>query len=238
MTNWDSYFNLRYSNCQSSDEAKGWDKNMKKILIEKIQWKYIKWKSSIYPIVTAFFIISVIAIIFICANFPDDSMVYNLGNSLFTGIIASIVVSVIIQIKQNRNDFERKRAILFDAGFHLTYFQTRYSEKKLINNKIDEDWEQIFRLCEKPAAYLCELYNSSVDILDVVDISIIRKINHNYRYILKLSESISANSKDSEFLTDSNEIMEVQNKYIHMVTEVKDNLFFLLIKWKKDSIID
>lgn len=211
---------------------------MKEPLIEKIKWGYIKWKSSIYPIVTVFFVISVIAIILICNNFPDDSMVYNLGNSLFTGIIASIVVSVIIQMKQDRNDFEKKRAILFDAGFHLTYFQTRYSEKKRINDKIDEDWAQIFRLCEKPAAYLCELYNSGADVLDVVDISIIRKINHNYRYILKLSELIGANSKDDEFLTDPNEIMEVQNKYIHMIAELKDKLIFLLIKWKKDSIID
>ena len=83
---------------------------MEESLNEKIKWGYIKWKSSIYPIVTVFFVISVIAILLIYDNFPDDSMVYNLGNSLFTGIIASIVVSVIIQMKQNKNDFEKKRA--------------------------------------------------------------------------------------------------------------------------------
>lgn len=217
---------------------KGWKKYMKETFIEKLKWKHIKWKSSVYAIVAVFFIISVAAIIFICTNFPADSIIYNLGNSLFTGIIASIVVAVIIQIKQDKNEFEKKRAILFDAGFYLKCFQEQYSQKKLVNNKVDEDWKQLFRLCEEPAAYLSELYKSGVDVLDIVDISIIRKINHNYKFILRLSESISANSKDKEFLKDSNEIMDVWNKYNHMVTELKENLFFLLIKWKKDAIID
>lgn len=37
---------------------------------------------------------------------------YSLGISVFTGIIASIIVSVIIQKKQDKEQFERKRAVL------------------------------------------------------------------------------------------------------------------------------
>lgn len=211
---------------------------LKETPIEKMRWKYINWKSSVYPIAAVSFLISVIAIISICIFFPSESIVYNLGNSLFTGIIASIVVTVIIQIKQDTLEFEKKRAILFDAGFYLTYFQKEYSEMKRANNKIDEDWEQIFRLCKKPAEYLSDLYKSDVGILDVADISIIRKIANNYKFILRLSESISANSEDKEFLRDPGEVQDVWNKYNKMVTEIKENLFYLLIKWEKDSIIN
>lgn len=231
-------YNLWYLNYQLLDEMKGRGNILKETFIEKIKWKNIKWKSSIYTICACIFIISVIAIIFICISFSSDSLVYSLGNSIFTGIIASIIVAVIIQIKQDKSEFEKKRAILFDAGFYLICFQKQYSEKKIVNNKLDEDWKQIFLLCEKPAEYLIELYKSGVDVLDIVDISIIRKINSNYKFILNLSKSISVNSKDEEFLRDSGEVMDIWDKYNHMVTELKENLFFLLIKWKKDSIID
>lgn len=210
---------------------------LKETLIEKIKWKYINWRSSIYPIVTIFFIISVAAIIFICTSFPSESIAYNLGNSLFTGIIASIVVAVIIQIKQDKLELEKKRAMLFDAGFYLTCFQKKYSEMKLANDKIDEDWEQIFWLCKEPAEYLSELYKSGVDIFDTVDITIIRKITNNYKFILRLSEPISANSKNKKFLSNPDEVQNVWNKYNKLVTELKENLFYLLIKWEKDSII-
>ena len=91
---------------------------MKESLSEKLKWKSVNLKSSIYPVCAIFFVISLIAIIIICYNFKPDSHVYSLGNSIFTGIIASIIVTVIIQKKQNKEQFERKRAVLFDAGFY------------------------------------------------------------------------------------------------------------------------
>lgn len=211
---------------------------MKETFIEKMQWKKIKWKSSVYRICALFFVLSVIAIICICITCSSDSIVYSVGNSLFTGIIASIVVSVILQVKQDKSSFEKKQAILLDASFYLLSFQKQYSEKKKDNDKLDEDWKQVFHLCEEPAKYLSELYKSGIDVFDIVDISILRKINSNYKFILALSDSISANSKDKKFLRDPDDIKNVWNKYEHMVTELKENLFFLLIKWKKDSIID
>lgn len=70
---------------------------MKESHSRKMKWKRIKLKSSIYPTCAIFSVISLIAIIIICCNFQSDSRVYSLGNSIFTGILASIIVSVIIQ---------------------------------------------------------------------------------------------------------------------------------------------
>ena len=213
-------------------------KIVKEPFMEKVKWKRLKIKSSIYAVCTILFVISLVAIIIICCNFSTDSIVYGVGNSLFTGIIASIIVSVIIQIKQDKEQFEKKRAILFDAVFFLKNFQNNYQERKKSDSNIDEDWRGIFDLCEEPARYLSELYQSGLDILDVVDISIIRRINSSYKFILEISKEISVHSKEKKFLKDPKEVTKVWNKYKKEVTELKENLFFLLIKWEKDSIID
>ena len=45
-------------------------------------------------------------------------------------------------------------------------------------------------------------------------------------------------TKDKKFLRDPAEIMEAWNKYDKEIIELKENLFYLIIKWKMDSIID
>ena len=45
-------------------------------------------------------------------------------------------------------------------------------------------------------------------------------------------------TKDKKFLRDPAEIMEAWNKYEKENRELKENLFYLIIKWKMDSIID
>ena len=110
---------------------------------------------------------------------------YSLGNSIFTGIIASIIVTVIIQKKQDKEQFERKRAVLFDAGFYLKKFEQDYNEKKKTNSRLDDDREQLFELCREPE-----------------------------------------------------EIVEVHDRFDKEIKELKENLFYLLIKWEKDSVID
>ena len=166
---------------------------MKESFSDKVKWKRLTFKSSIYPTCVVFSAVSLIAIIIICCNFKPDSLVYSLGNSIFTGIIASIIVSVVIQKKQDKEQLERKRAVLFDAGF---------------------------------------------DVLDVVDISILRSINSEYRFIMALSREISLHTNDKKFLKDSIEIIKVWNEYDKAIRELKRNLFCLLIKWEKDLIID
>ena len=211
---------------------------MKESLSEKMKWKRVKLKSSIYPVCAIFLVMSLIAIIIICCNFKPDSLVYSLGNSIFTGIIASIIVSVIIQRKLDKEQFERKRAVLFDAGFYLKKFEEDYKEKKKSNSKLDEDWQQLFELCREPAKYLSKMYKNGLDVLDVVDISILRSINSKYRFIMAVSKEINLHAKNKKFLRDPAEIMEVGNKYDKEIRELKENLFYLLIKWEKDSIID
>lgn len=210
---------------------------MKESLSEKLKWKSVNLKSSIYPVCAIFFVISLIAIIIICYNFKPDSPVYSLGNSIFTGIIASIIVTVIIQKKQDKEQFERKRAVLFDAGFYLKKFEQDYNEKK-INSRLDDDWEQLFELCREPAKYLSKMYRNGSEVLDVVDISILRSINSKYRFIISSSKAINALKKDKKFLREPEEIVEVHDRFDKEIKELKENLFYLLIKWEKDSVID
>lgn len=211
---------------------------MKESLLEKMKWKRVNLKSSIYPVCAIFFVISLIAIIIICYNLKTDSPVYSLGNSIFTGIIASIIVTVIIQKKQEKEQFERKRAVLFDAGFYLKKFEQDYNEKKKTNYRLDDDWKQLFELCREPAKYLSKMYRNGSDVLDVVDISIMRSINSKYRFIMSSSKAINALKKDKKFLREPEEIVEVHDRFDKEIKELKENLFYLLIKWEKDSIID
>lgn len=211
---------------------------MKKTFLEKIQWKRINWISSIYKIYVILLVVSSAAIFTICCNFKSESIVYNMGNSIFTGIIASIIVSIIIQIKQDKEQFERKKAILFDAGFYLKEFENNYRGKKICNPKLDDDWSQLFDLCREPAEYLSKMYGNGLDIFDVLDITILRLINSKYRLIMSLSKEISFHKKDKKFLRDTEQIMKVYNIYDEQIRTLKDNLFKLLIKWQKDSIID
>lgn len=211
---------------------------MKESLSEKLKWKRVNLKSSIYPVCAIFFVISLIAIIIICHNFKPDSPVYSLGNSILTGIIASIIVTAIIQKKQDKEQFERKRAVLFDAGFYLKKFEQDYNEKKKTNSSLDDDWKQLFELCREPAKYLSKMYRNGSDVLDVVDISILRSINGKYRLIMSSSKAINTLKKDKKFLRDPAEIVEVHDRFDKEIKELKENLFYLLIKWEKDSIID
>ena len=66
--------------------------------------------------------------------------------------------------------------------------------------------------------------------LDVVDISIMRSINSKYRFITVASKEINLHTKDTKFLRDPEEIVDVWNKYDKGIRELKDNLFYLLIK--------
>lgn len=176
---------------------------------QKINWKRIKLKSSIYPMCAVFSVISLSVIIIICCNLESGSLLYSLGNSIFTGILASIIVAVIIQRKQDKEMFERKRAGLFDAGFYLKKFEEDYKEKNKSNSKLDEDWKQLFELCREPAKYLSKMYRNGMDVLDVVDISILRSINSKYRFIMAASKEVNSHAKDKKFLRDPAEIMAV-----------------------------
>ena len=52
------------------------------------------------------------------------------------------------------------------------------------------------------------------------------------------SKAINTLKKDKKFLRDPAEIVEVHDRFDKEIKELKENLFYLLIKWEKDSIID
>lgn len=157
---------------------------------------------------------------------------------MFTGIIASMIVSFIIQIKQDRDQFERKRAVLFDAAFYLYLFEKEYRERLENNSEFEKDLEQVFELCREPAKYLSKIYESSWDVLDMRDIYLLRVINSEYKVIMKTCELINLHAKDETFMRDPEEIMYVWNEYDQTVTRLKEWLLLLYIKWKEDSVID
>lgn len=66
----------------------------------------------------------------------------------------------------------------------------------------------------------------------------LRSINSEYRFIMALSKEISLHTNDKNFLKDSAEIIKVKNEYDKAIKELKKYLFYLLVKWEKDLIID
>ena len=181
--------------------------------------------------------VSVAALGVICAVFQGNALVYGIGTSLLTGVIASFLVAVIIQIRQDKDAFEKKQAALFDAGFYLTQFKDKYRKQRQADEKLDEQWEPLFRLCEKPAKYLCGVYKNGIEVLDVVDISILRKINSSYNIVSYLAGAIQDNAEDDAFLLDPDDISRATDTVKREITELKENIFYLYIKWKKDSVI-
>ena len=82
------------------------------------------------------------------------------------------------------------------------------------------------------------MYGNGLDVLDVVDISILRSINSKYKFIMSAAKVIDLNKNDKNFLKNPTEIAEVHAKIDGEIRELKENLFYLLIKWKKDLILD
>ena len=82
------------------------------------------------------------------------------------------------------------------------------------------------------------MYRNGSEVLDVVDISILRSINSKYRFIISVSKATNALKKDKKFLREPEEIAEVHDRFDKEIKQLKENLFYLLIKWEKDSVID
>lgn len=55
---------------------------------------------------------------------------------------------------------------------------------------------------------------------------------------MSAAKVIDLNKNDKNFLKNPTEIAEVHAKIDGEIRELKENLFYLLIKWKKDLILD
>ena len=157
-----------------------------------------------------------------------DKAVVNILTSVYTGILSSVIVTVLIQKRQDKLSMEKKRAVLFDAGFLLDEFSKNYQALETT-----DDWLEVYRTCKKAASYLSNLYTNHVDVFDVMELNYLREINASLVFINKL-----ANANSSELMKSNELTIEVAETYSEMVGKSIDNLLNLIIKWNCDGIID
>ena len=169
-----------------------------------------------------------IFIILIIFDEQADKAVVNILTSVYTGILSSVIVTVLIQKRQDKLSMEKKRAVLFDAGFLLDEFSKNY---QALETK--DDWLEVYRTCKKAASYLSNLYTNHVDVFDVMELNYLREINASLVFINKL-----ANANSSELMKSNELTIEVAETYSEMVGKLIDNLLNLIIKWNCDGIID
>jgi len=93
------------------------EEKMKVNKLQQLKWKMIKWKEGIFPISLVIIVLSAILFIVSYYLFEKESLGYELSFALFTGIIASTIVTLIITNKQEKELAKKKKALLFDAGF-------------------------------------------------------------------------------------------------------------------------
>lgn len=194
----------------------------------KVYWDWKEWINSIYPTALKWLILSLIFIILIIFDEQADKAVVNILTSVYTGILSSVIVTVLIQKRQDKLSMEKKRAVLFDAGFLLDEFSKNYQALETKN-----DCLEVYRTCKKAASYLSNLYTNHVDVFDVMELNYLRAINASLVFINKL-----ANANSSELVKSNELTIEVAETYSEMVGKLIDNLLNLIIKWNCDGIID
>lgn len=156
-------------------------RGMKKHKIKgKVKWRILEWSNSIYPSCLKWLIVSFIFVILVNFNNQIDSRIENIITSTYTGIIASVFVTVFIQKKQDTIVLDKKKAMLFDALFLLKEFVKKYSDLKSDSNI---DWINKYETCEEVASYLTDLYKYHKDIFSVIELNYLRAINSKLFFI-------------------------------------------------------
>lgn len=207
--------------------------------IEALKWKWIQVRYSVFSLCIMLIAISTILFIGAYYYFEDSSIQYEMSFALFSGIIASTIVTMIINEKQENDNAKKKKAILFDAGFKLDIFSEKYME--FINNPpetFELKFNELYSICKEPAEYIVELYKLNVELFDQVEIIFIRKINSSYKFLNWLLGCELLDEEIEEYfpagLTEESEGMV---RYWKLLEDMQKNLFYLKIKWEKDGII-
>lgn len=196
----------------------------------KVYWNLQEWVNSIYPTCLKWLIIPLIFVVFISLDKQTDEEIVNILTSVYTGILSSVIVTILIQKRQDKLSLAKKKAILFDATFLLNEFSEKYLALKSSN---EDNWIEVYRICEKAASYLSNLYSDHVDVFDVMELNYLREINTSLFFIHKLGNANPSDLKKSNELT-----AKVRKKYSELVDKITDNLFSLIIKWNCDGIAD
>lgn len=204
-----------------------------------IKWEWIKFKYSIAFTCVIMILLSVILFVICYFQFAKDSIMYEIAFALFSGVIASTIVTLIVDGKQQKDIWEKKKALLFDVGYVLA----KYAEDYQIfhdNQPLEFDMKikYLYSICTEPVKYIINLYKNNSEIFDVVEITFIRKLNSTYYFINKLFDSeLSDEAIKDYFSAGLSEESKGMQKYWEMLNTLNENLFYLKIKWEKDKMI-
>ena len=207
--------------------------------IKALKWGWIKFKHSVSYICVILIACSAILFALSYCLFEKANILYDMSFALFTGVIASTIVTLIITIKQEKDIVARKRAILFDAGFILTLYTSDYQKfTEKPPEAFDEKIKQLYFICEEPAESIIKLYKNNPVLFDETEITIIRNINSSYSFFNRLLNCDLTDETINEYfskgLTEDSEGMKT---YWKLVNEISDGLLHLMIKWKKDKMV-
>ena len=194
----------------------------------KVYWGVREWLHSMYPTYLKWLILPLILIMLIGLDKQTDETIVNTITSVYAGILSSVIVTALVQKRQDKLSLDKKKAILFDATFLLNDFSKKYLA---LEDKGKDNWIEVYNTCEDAASYLANLYSNHTDVFDIMDLDYLRAINSSLFFINKLRNVNSSKLKDSDELT-----IKVWGEYSKQVNKLIDNLHDLIIKWNCDGL--
>lgn len=194
----------------------------------KVYWGVREWLHSMYPTYLKWLILPLILIMLIGLDKQTDETIVNTITSVYAGILSSVIVTALVQKRQDKLSLDKKKAILFDATFLLDDFSKKYLA---LEDKGKDNWIEVYNTCEDAASYLANLYSNHTDVFDIMELDYLRAINSSLFFINKLRNVNSSKLKDSDELT-----IKVWGEYSEQVNKLIDNLHDLIIKWNCDGL--
>ncbi len=190
----------------------------------KTKWHRSVFRYSIYKPCLILLIVSTIPIVIVNFKQHINSGICNIVTSIFTGIFASVLVTMIIQKRQDKMMLDKKKVMLFDAVFLLERFAKNFLN---IKKEAKVDWRRKYNICEEVALYLSELYRYNKDIFDVIELEYLRAINSSL-YFIKL-----VNTADSDIIKNDKRAWKMNDKN---ASQLMENILLLITKWNLDGI--
>lgn len=172
-------------------EAKQSNKENNKLSLRE-RWKmspkclrWINFRGSIYWYALWLVVVLVVLLIASMLLTRNNLDLQNVFVAIFTGAISSTIVTILLQIKQDKLQNEKKRSILFDAGFFIKIFTDRYP--KIVKNS-NHTWVEKYLTVEESIKFLADIYINQPQLFDTTEIHYLRDIRNNYRFITRLIE--------------------------------------------------
>lgn len=181
-------------------------KSKDKKLSIKEKWRmsprYLRWinfKNSIYWYALGLVILLVSLLIISMLLTGKNPTLQNVFVAIFTGAISSAFVTILLQVKQDRLENEKKRSILFDAGYFIKLFNDRYY-------KLEKDphytWLEKYQRVEESVRFLADIYTNQAQLFDTIEMNFLRDLRNNYRFITRLIDAPHKNVKIKKDMND------------------------------------